>query len=440
MVLSCRSVVGANDLLMNGMVRETWGAHDALIVTDCEAVQAMYRNNHFAPSPAVASAKSINAGVDLNTGYPWYQKHGLKDSLNNGTVIAATVDAALSRSLKWRFRLGLFDDPKRQKYAQIGLDSVNTTASQALVHEAAAQGMVLLKNDNSTLPLKIGEKLAVVGSHANATRSLLSDYYGDQVCYGKPSGDPDTADGCITTIGASLIAENSLGDTRVDPGVGVEAPFPDHGASALAAVDWADSVVLCLGLQHSLEHEGMDRKDTLLPQAQIDFALRVLALGKPTTLLLVNGGILSIENILAPGQLPPPVGQCNLLNNTDLMVHPSSYNHNGDASAEDCCSACRADLKCGAFTWGSQTCYIHPQGLNWTSQSHRGFVSGVIRPGSVDFTADSLQSRGASAVVELWYPNQAGAGAVGPQLFGRTNRWGKLPVTIYRHVTPRRIL
>jgi beta-glucosidase len=94
----------------------------------------------------------------------------LKQSLDAGTVKNATVDTALGRSLLWKFRLGLFDDPASQSLAKLGKESINSTASQQLVQEAAAQGLVLLRNVNSTLPIRGGKKVAVVGSHAKATR------------------------------------------------------------------------------------------------------------------------------------------------------------------------------------------------------------------------------------------------------------------------------
>jgi beta-glucosidase-like glycosyl hydrolase len=61
----------ASEFLLNHMVREQWGQEEALIVTDCEATASMYQHNHLAKDVADASAKSINAGVDLNTGYPF---------------------------------------------------------------------------------------------------------------------------------------------------------------------------------------------------------------------------------------------------------------------------------------------------------------------------------------------------------------------------------
>ena len=172
----------ANEGILNRMVRETWGREDALIVTDCEAVESMFNanGNHYAKNVQDATAKSINSGVDLNTGWPWHLDGGLAQALGNQTITMTTVDRALARSLSYRFQLGLFDDPAGQKYARYGLETLNTSHAQQLVVEAQAQGMVLLRNEDETLPLpKGGAKVAVVGAHASMTVGLVSDYYGD---------------------------------------------------------------------------------------------------------------------------------------------------------------------------------------------------------------------------------------------------------------------
>ena len=355
----------ANDFILNHMIRGVWGRPDALVVTDCEAVSSMSEHNHYAKDAADATAKSLNAGVDLNTGYPWYQQNGLRDAMGNGTISMDTVDIALGRSLLWKFKLGLFDDPAGQAYTKLGIDAINTTGSQALVQDAAAQGLVLLKNGAPTpaaphpaaaqaaqaastgavLPFTPGIKLAVVGPHANSSWQLLSDYYGDEVCFGPhemgPHDDAKTNTDCIVTVAASLTAANRGGATRVAPGVGTVGPAPGGAAAAaaaLAAVGWADAVVLAVGLDRGIEHEGIDRTGGIsLPAPQLAFAEQVVASGKPVVLLVINGGVVALDTLVPK----------------------------------------------------------------------------------------------AAAVVEAFYPNQAGAAAIGPALFGATNRWGKLPLTIY---------
>ena len=150
----------ASEFLLNNMVREQWGREEALIVTDCEATASMYQHNHLAPDVADASAKSINAGVDLNTGYPFFQHGGLNSSLAAGTVDLATIDRALNRSLLWKFHLGLFDDPKTQRYLLRSSRTRTLSRSQA-VHFAPER-----------CPAQVFRYLLVLGAGcASGTRS-----------------------------------------------------------------------------------------------------------------------------------------------------------------------------------------------------------------------------------------------------------------------------
>ena len=143
-------------------MREEWAQPDALIVSDCLAVTSQYTHNHLASNCTVAAANSIRAGCDLNTGRPYFQNGCLNDSLQTGMVSINTIETSLRRSLLWRFKLGLFDDPGVQPLATLGIPAINTSKAQQLVQEAAAQGLVLLRNDG-VLPLRAGMPVAVVG-------------------------------------------------------------------------------------------------------------------------------------------------------------------------------------------------------------------------------------------------------------------------------------
>ena len=327
-------------------------------------------------------------------------------------------------------RAGLFDNPSDQKYAQLGLESINTTAAQELVQEAAAQGLVLLRNNQSLLPLGNGLKVAVVGSHALATRELLSDYYGDEVCYGAPTGDPRTADDCIVTIGGSVAAANARhgGDTRVVAGVAV-TESSNSSVEALEAVAWADVVVLTAGLSHSLEHEGMDRENTELPPAQLEFALQVLAAGKQVILIMINGGILSIDDLLHPSPLYS--GNCSTTgtyeHGVDLRntINQTWTSLGKGGSVEACCAQCAqrtAPSPCHFFTYATDTtkCY-----LKATDSGRQKAAPTLISGRCVRQQAPAATAVGPAAIMEAFYPNQAGAAAIGPALFGETNRFGE---------------
>jgi len=95
---------------------------------------------------------------------------------------------------------------------------------------------------------------------------------------------------------------NGPSETIIEKGVDVNSKMTDGIAAAIAAAKSADVVVLALGNDRSQEHEGIDRPDTALPGLQESFALQVLeAIGaKPSILVLVNGGALAIDKLVAP--------------------------------------------------------------------------------------------------------------------------------------------
>ena len=197
--------------------------------------------------------------------------------------------------------------------------------------------MVLLKNANHTLPFTAGVSLAVVGPMAfqqqggwggmilqsgvvgggtkrwvvgpcgvmqhthlscdksNQPSGLLSDYAGAQICY---TGGYS----CMDTIASALTRANTGGHTASSIGVQVDSSDASGIPAALSVVKAADATVLVLGITKTQEHEGIDRSGTALPGLQESFALQVVeaAGGKPVVLVLCNGGIVSVNELVEP--------------------------------------------------------------------------------------------------------------------------------------------
>ena len=162
--------------MLDQILRKQWG-FQGYVVSDCGAVDDIYKRHKVEPTAEAASAKAVKAGTDLDCGTEY--RH-LLPAVKAGLISEAEIDVAVRRLLLARFRLGLFDPPEKVKYAKI-LYSVNESAAHAeLALSAARSSMVLLKNDRGILPLaKTIKTLAVIGPNADSESVLLGNYNGD---------------------------------------------------------------------------------------------------------------------------------------------------------------------------------------------------------------------------------------------------------------------
>ena len=172
----------ANDYLLNQVIRSKAGFNrsDVVVGTDCGAVNNMVHANHYASSDLDAAVKTLNGGTDMELGdQTWSSianggKGKLALAVAQKAVNVSRIDESVTRILHLRMITGQFDPIESQPYTKIGEEAINSTASQQLNLEAALQSFVLLKNEESTLPMKKGKKLAVgqVCSRTHTNRSF----------------------------------------------------------------------------------------------------------------------------------------------------------------------------------------------------------------------------------------------------------------------------
>ncbi|WP_347841079.1 glycoside hydrolase family 3 C-terminal domain-containing protein [uncultured Draconibacterium sp.] len=157
------------------ILRKDWG-FDGYIVSDCWAISDFYRFQGFSEDAAEASAVAVRAGTDLNCGASYRY---LNEAVERGLITEDEIDVAVKRLFMARFKLGMFDPEEDVAYAQIPF-SVNTSNENTeLALEAAQKSIVLLKNENNTLPLSKDIKtLAVIGPNADNWESLVGNYNG----------------------------------------------------------------------------------------------------------------------------------------------------------------------------------------------------------------------------------------------------------------------
>jgi beta-glucosidase len=169
----------ANTMLLQQHLRNAWH-FDGYVVSDCAAAADIYTGHHYAPDMAHAAADAVKAGTDLECGYGQGQAYpALVDAVHQGLITEAEINTALHRLFRARFKLGMFDPPSSFAYGQIPFSEVNSPQHRQLSLQAARESMVLLKNENHTLPLKSGiGAIAVIGPTAEYVQSLQGNYNG----------------------------------------------------------------------------------------------------------------------------------------------------------------------------------------------------------------------------------------------------------------------
>ncbi len=173
----------ANQYLLQNQLRGKWG-FQGYVVSDCDAVQDIYRGHHYRPTQAQASAISLERGMDNEC---YGSVPNSKDdsdykpfieAVQQGYLSESAIDTALIRLFTARMKLGMFDPPDMVPYTKIPESELSSPAHRALARKLANESMVLLKNDG-TLPLKSDIKsIAVVGPLADQTQVLLGNYAG----------------------------------------------------------------------------------------------------------------------------------------------------------------------------------------------------------------------------------------------------------------------
>lgn len=164
----------ASPFLFN-ILRNDWG-FKGYIVSDCGAVTDIWKYHKIASDAATASALAVKTGLDLECGSNY---KALKEALDRKLLTEADIDVTIKRLFTARFKLGMFDPEEIVPYAQIPFSVNNNSAHDWLARVASQKSIVLLKNQNKTLPLsKEIKTVAVIGPNANDVQSLWGNYSG----------------------------------------------------------------------------------------------------------------------------------------------------------------------------------------------------------------------------------------------------------------------
>jgi beta-glucosidase len=312
-------VVAASRKYLTDLLRGELG-FEGLLVSDYHAIAMINFFHHLAPDESKAAVMALKAGIDMELPTRICYGEPLNKALKTGEISIEEIDAVVSRVLKTKFELGLFDNPYVNE--EIVLDQFDTPQQRMLAKEIACQSIVLLKNDG-ILPLKNIKTLAVIGPNADAPRHLLCDYSYASI-FEAITRTPITGSAFVSDVDKDYVTENSIKvqsvlegikahagkQTQVlfAPGCSIKGEDRSGINTALDIARKSDVVILVMGDKSGMTPdctcgEFRDRAELNLPGIQEELCRQVVAVGKPVVLVLLNGRPLSIpwmnENISA---------------------------------------------------------------------------------------------------------------------------------------------
>lgn len=278
--------------LMQDILRGEWG-FDGYYVSDCWAVRDFHTNHMVTDTAEESAALALKTGCDVNCGNTYL--HMMK-AYEQGLVSEEDITLAAERLFTTRFMLGLFDETE---YDKIGYDRIECREHLALADRATAESVVLLKN-NGILPLekKKLKAVGVIGPNANSRAALIGNYHGTSSRY------ITVLEGIQDCMGEDVRVYYSEGCHLFKDRVENLGLRQDRISEAVAVAKNSDVVVLCLGLDETLEGEegdtgnsyaSGDKVDLLLPEVQRELLEAVVAVGKPVILVNMTGSAMDLR-------------------------------------------------------------------------------------------------------------------------------------------------
>lgn len=477
--------------LLQKVLRDDWG-FNGYITSDCGAVHDFYDGHNTSPDAAHAAATAVLAGTDTNCGDTY---KALVKAVHDGLLPVSAINTAVERLFTARVRLGLFDPSAMVPFNRIAFSQVNSPAHRALALKAARESMVLLRNNNDTLPLKPDVKtIAVIGPNAASLVALEGNYNAipkdpvlplDGIKAQFPHARVIYAQGSSYVAGRELPAPRTLfhtvdgrqgltghyyanatlssqpAVTRVDPQVDFNwndaSPVPGLKADSFS-VRWSGTVT---APKPGMTTFGIRVGKCTDPNCSASEGLAVTLDGKPVDLSKKTPGTDFYNSVTPVAMLNLPDGKphtlsieyrhasAKVLAGISLRWKPPVDVERAEAVA----AAKKADVVVAfvgltselegeempvhvdGFDGGDRTSLVLPATqrklLEAVKATGKPLVV-VLMNGSA--LAVNWAAKNADAILEAWYPGEAGGTAIAQMLAGANNPGGKLPLTFYTGV------
>jgi len=282
--------------LLKDILREEWN-FEGYVTSDCWAIKDFNEGHKVTKCEKESAILAVKNGCDLNCGSAYAN---LVRGCQEGLINEKDIDKSVYNLMLTRMKLGMFDNQKKVLFAATPYEANDCEAHKQVALEVAEKSLVLLRNKDNLLPLdrnKI-QSIAVIGSNADSRSALIGNYSGTASEYVtvldgiRQSANRDTrvfyAEGChLVKLSESTLTQKS-----------------DRIAEALSAAERADAVILCLGLDATIEGEegdtsnefaSGDRSNLDLPSQQQELLEAVTQTGKPVVLVLLSGSAIAVN-------------------------------------------------------------------------------------------------------------------------------------------------
>lgn len=269
-----------NAHLQRDILKGKWN-FQGFVVSDWGSIGEMVAHGYSKDLKA-AALSAITAGSDMDMESNAYRYH-LAELVKEGKVSVDLIDDAVKRILRKKFELGLFDDPYKYSDQKRADKALNNPEHRKAALDVAQKSIVLLKNENETLPLSKNLKtIAFIGPMVKEYKENMGFWSVElpEVDYNK--WIVSQWDGLQNKVGKNT-------KLLYAKGCEVDGDNKDGFAEAVATAKQADVVILSIGEKRDMSGEAKSRSNIHLPGVQEDLVKAIQATGKPVV-VLVNAG------------------------------------------------------------------------------------------------------------------------------------------------------
>ncbi len=285
----------ANKWLLRDVLKDEWG-FKGVLVTDWNNVGSLVHEQKVAKTYADAAIMAVRAGNDLIMTTPQFYE-GAIEAVKSGRMKESEIDEPLKRILGLKFRMGLFENPRRPDLQKAAVE-VARKDHRAAVLDAARESLVLLQNDG-VLPLDASrvKSIAVIGPNADDDLQQLGDW-----SLGSPQHPPEAGkhprDKTVTVLDGIKAAAPAGTSVRYEKGCAINSGDLSGLPGAVAAALASDAVVAVVGDHLDFIGEGKSTATLEMQGGQVALLDALQKTGKPMIVVLVNS---------KPLVLPPAV-------------------------------------------------------------------------------------------------------------------------------------